>query len=112
MPLFKKKDIKINEVFISRWEDLPYFLLATEWDISTGLCENWDPKLKRAEPLKVIECLRLLPSEKEQECTMMDQRGWILSAYHKAEEAKLKLVEKKSKLEKELCDLQGWLSTL
>ena len=57
MPLFKKKDIKINEVFISRWEDLPYFLLATEWDISTGLCENWDPKLKRAEPLKVIECL-------------------------------------------------------
>ena len=95
---------------------MPYFLLATEWDISTGLYENWnpnwDPKLKRAEPLKVIECLWLLPSEKEQECTMMDQRGWILSAYHKVEEAKLKLVEKKSKLEKELCDLQGWLFTL
>lgn len=42
----------------------------------------------------------------------MDQRGWILSAYHKVQEAKLKLVEKKSKLEKELCDLQGWLSML
>ena len=36
----------------------------------------------------------------------MDQRCWILSAYRKVQEAKLKLVEK-SKLEKELCDLQG-----
>ena len=80
--------------------------LATEWDISTGLCENWDPKLKRAEPSKVIECLRLLPTDKEQKCTVMDQRCWILSAYHKLQEAKLKLAEK-SKLEKDLCDLQG-----
>ena len=57
MPLFKKKDIKINEVFISRWEALPYFLLATEWDISTGLYENWDSKLKLAKTLEVTELL-------------------------------------------------------
>ena len=50
MPLF-------NQPFISGWEDLPYFLLATEWDISTGLYENWDSKLKLAKTLEVTELL-------------------------------------------------------
>ena len=80
----------------------------TVWELEPQL----GPQIKEGWTFKSFECLWLLPSEKEQECTMMDQRGWILSAYHKVEEAKLKLVEKKSKLEKELCDLQGWLFTL
>lgn len=50
MPLF-------NQPFISEWEDLPYFLLATEWGISTGVCENWDSKLKLAKTLEVTELL-------------------------------------------------------
>ena len=72
MPLF-------NQPFISEQEDLPYFLLATEWGISTGLCQNWDPKLKWAKPLEVIECLPLVPTEEESECTtMLCWRDWIL----------------------------------
>ena len=50
MPLF-------NQPFISEWEDLPYYLLATELDISTGLYENWDSKLKLAKTLEVTELL-------------------------------------------------------
>ena len=57
MPLFKKKEVKINEDFIPGWEDLPYCSLATEWGISTGVCENWDSKLKLAKTLEVTELL-------------------------------------------------------
>ena len=57
MPLFKKKEVKINEDFIPGWEDLPYCSLATEWGISTGLCKNWDSKLKLAKTLEVTELL-------------------------------------------------------
>ena len=52
MPLLKKKEIKVDEVFIPRWEDSPYCSLASEWDIFTELCENWNLKLKRAKPLE------------------------------------------------------------
>ena len=38
------KEIKVDEVFIPRWEDLPYCLLTSEWDIFTGLCESWNLK--------------------------------------------------------------------
>ena len=57
MPLLKKKEIKVDEVFIPRWEDSPYCSLASEWDIFTELCENWNLKLKRAVPLEVTEYL-------------------------------------------------------
>ena len=50
MPLF-------NQAFISGREDLPYFLLATEWGISSGLCENWDSKIKLVKTLEVTELL-------------------------------------------------------
>ena len=41
----------------------------------------------------------LVPIEKGQAWTSLGQRGWILlSAYHKVQETKLKLVEKKSQL--------------
>ena len=46
------KEIKVDEVFIPRWEDSPYCSLASEWDIFTELCENWNLKLKRAKPLE------------------------------------------------------------
>ena len=59
MPL-KKKEVKTNQVFISGWEDLPYYSLATEWSICTGLCEKRDLKLKRTETLVVTERLWLL----------------------------------------------------
>ena len=52
MPLLKKKEIKVDEVFIPRWEDSPYCSLASEWDIFTELCKNWNLKLKRAKPLE------------------------------------------------------------
>ena len=52
MPLFKKKEIKVDEVFIPRWEDSSYCSLASEWDVFTGLCENWNLKLKQAKPLE------------------------------------------------------------
>ena len=60
MPLFKKKEVKINEDFIPGWEDLPYCSLATEWGISTGLCENGDPKIKHTEALEFIQTNSLL----------------------------------------------------
>ena len=82
MPLFKKKEVKINEDFIPGWEDLPYCSLATEWGISIGLCENRDPKLKQIEALELIDCLWLMQIEKGQECKVLSQRGWIIpSAY-------------------------------
>ena len=64
MQLVKTKEVKINEVFIPRWEDLPYCLLVAIGGTSTGLCENWDPKLKWAEPFEIIECLQLVLIEK------------------------------------------------
>ena len=70
MPL-KKKEVKTNQVFISGWEDLPYDSLATEWSICTGLCEKWDLKLKRAEPLVVTEHLWLVLTEKGQDYTTL-----------------------------------------
>ena len=96
-----RRKVKIDEVFIPRWEDLPYCLLVAIGGTSTGLCENWDPKLKWAEPFEIIECLQLMPIEKGQKCTMLGLRGWILlSAYRQVHEAKLKLVEEKTKLKK------------
>ena len=81
MPL-KKKEVKTNEDFIPGWEDLPYCSLATEWGIATGLCENGDPKLKQTEALEFMDCLWLVPTEKQQECTVLSRRGQILlSAY-------------------------------
>ena len=47
-----RKEIKVDEVFIPRWEDSSYCSLAREWDGFTGLCENWNLKLKWAEPLE------------------------------------------------------------
>ena len=52
-----RKEIKVDEVFIPRWEDSPYCSLANTWDRYTGLCENCNFTLKWAKPLKVIECL-------------------------------------------------------
>ena len=40
----RKKEIKVDEVFIPRWEDSSYCSLASEWDVFTGLCENWNLK--------------------------------------------------------------------
>ena len=48
----RKKEIKVDEVFIPRWEDSPCCSLASEWDIFSGLCENWSLKLKRAKSLE------------------------------------------------------------
>ena len=48
----RKKEIKVDEGFIPRWEDSPYCSLASEWDILFGLCENWNLKLKWAKPLE------------------------------------------------------------
>ena len=48
----RKKEIKVDEVFIPRWEDSSYCSLASEWDVFTGLCENWNLKLKQAKPLE------------------------------------------------------------
>ena len=51
----EKKEIKVDEVdevFIPRWEDSPYCSLASEWNVFTGLCENWNLKLKQAKPLE------------------------------------------------------------
>ena len=48
----RKKEIKVDEGFIPRWEDSPYCSLAGEWDIFFGLCENWNLKLKWAKPLE------------------------------------------------------------
>ena len=56
MPFFKKQEIEIDDIFIPRWEDSPYYSLANTWDIFSGLCENWNCKLNRAEPLEVTEC--------------------------------------------------------
>ena len=53
MPLLKKKEIKVDEVFIPRWEDSPYCLLASEWDVFTELGENWN--------LKAAQTFRGLP---------------------------------------------------
>ena len=61
MPVFKKKEFKVDEAFIPEWDDPPYCLLANEWGIFTGLCENWNLTLKWTEPLEVIECLWLAP---------------------------------------------------
>lgn len=107
MPL-KKKEVKINEDFIPGWEDLPYCSLATEWGTSTGLCENGDPKLKQTEALEFMDCLWLVPMEKELECTVLsgEARSSSLPTC-KVPEAKLKLAEEKLKLDKELCNLQG-----
>ena len=63
-PLFKKQEIKDYDVFISRCENSPYYSLANTWDIFSGLCEKWNRKLNRAEPLEATECWWLLPLEK------------------------------------------------
>ena len=52
MPLFKKIEIKLDEVFIPRWDDSRYCSLASEWDVFTGLCDNWNLKLKQAKLLE------------------------------------------------------------
>lgn len=93
MPLFKKKEVKINEDFIPGWEDLPYCSLATEWGISTGLCENGDPKLRQTEALEFIDCgLCQLRNDKNVQCWVGEARSSSLPTY-KVQEAKLKLDE-------------------
>ena len=48
----RKKEIEVDEVFIPRWENSLYCSLASEWDVFTELCENWNLKLKWAKPLE------------------------------------------------------------
>ena len=48
----RKKKVNVDGVFIPKWEDSPYLSLASEWDVFTGLCENWNLKLKQAKPLE------------------------------------------------------------
>lgn len=50
MPLFKKQEIKVDDIFIPGWKDSPYCSLANEWDVFTELCENW--KLKAGQNLR------------------------------------------------------------
>ena len=59
----RKKEIKVDEVFIPRWQDSPYCSLANERYIFTELCENWNLK-KWSKPLAVTECLWLAQTEK------------------------------------------------
>ena len=95
MPLFKKKEVKTNQVFIPRWEDLPYCSLATEWGILTDGVRIRTPKLNQAKSFEITECLWLMTNEKGQEYTMLGQRGWTLvSAHCKIYENKLKLFKR------------------
>ena len=64
MPFFKKDEMKVDEVFIPRWEDSLYCSLANEQDVFIELCENWNFRLKQVEPLKVIKCFWLVLIEK------------------------------------------------
>ena len=57
IPLFKKKEVKINEVFIPWWEDLPYCLLAVIRGHIHWIVWEWDSKLNQAKSFEVIECL-------------------------------------------------------
>ena len=64
MPFFKKDEMKVDEVFIPRWEDSLYSSLANEQDVFIELCENWNFQLKQVEPLKVIKCFWFVLIEK------------------------------------------------
>ena len=71
MPIFKKKEFKVDEAFIPGWDNPPYCLLVNVWDIFTGLCENWNLTLKWTEPL---ECWWLAPVWKGLECAVLGGR--------------------------------------
>ena len=68
MPLFKKQEIKVDDVFIPVWKDSPYCSLANEWDVVTEVCENWNLKLKQAKLKKLLNvcslcCLRKVKND-------------------------------------------------
>ena len=108
MPLFKKQEIKVDDIFIPGWKDSPYCSLANEWDVFTELCENW--KLKAGQNLRSYwmfaayadwERLRMTEQGRLRMCHARWEVGFS-SPYWKAHEFNLKLSEKKLQLEKRI----------
>ena len=111
--LFKQKVTEAKVEEIPGWEDPPFCTLAGEWARRSGLCEAWDARLRRFEPLHVTKALQTVERKEKDDVSFLARRGWcLLTAYRRAIEDRDKIQTEKALSEKENLDLQSRLAMI